>query len=884
MYLQFMAGRGWNALQDEERAHRTGEPIPLLAWSEERQQADEQAYTEINDEVISDLFARMAGSKRFHKIMTLREYFNSRLEEASDGSAAGKYIALQHLKYDEEYAKNDEEYLLHTGMPRDKVQFLVRRMRRCNGHGWQWCLTKGFKEKLQEVVLECRRRGGTMSQRLFSYARRALVCRVGGDGMLIGGDTVGSYKIKRSSLESILNMVARAKRPGERRRRQVEQPLKDLVTALNWEHHVRERHKARRLHLNKRLWLEMVKWQDVEAVLTSPPKLKGFGFQKNEIAVRRQLLASDPEHNFISRYVLRQFDTNYRVHPWADLGFNACEELSRKCARSLVVGRNAMTGICIGADFKDFNACHRLRDMSNDYRLMRLTFERMLYEKGREKAAVDDWMRCCRWLEQAAVNCWMELEDQHGEERVTVGLFSGIQDTNGTNERRHIVEVSRAFEELARCGLMPREKKARVHIELRGDDSIIITSGAVDSALLFTALCASGRLIEGIKQEIWSTQCEYLRNKVTKYGCQGYVNRNIGTLISAPFENANRHDVVGRLEAICQQVATIHRRGASTRNCELLLRVLTEYWGSYKQFPEAGCDLSRIRQLPVEALYGCKTDGRLDCNLLPERQRHLRHKFDPAPRFTNSGAPTRITRDIPARGAADLSSRLVGRVNEVLECQELRNLLAAEIHAQITAGSALPSEMSAAYRDYEARFAEWADTLIPCEEPREAELWFVDANGEWHPDERQEMHSFWLTPEKAWQAYYRDKDRLGPNHGWVMRGSNVYVTFNKTIWLEQLVNGRGNTKQVFGIINPDHYDLEVRTTNGWHHYVLYKGQTLGPIRISNQMNAIDVIGSARLTIQPKGGKVKDLIAWADFIHNQVVTCIRVPEAAQSLMN
>nr|CDJ84309.1 unnamed protein product [Haemonchus contortus] len=201
--------------------------------------------------------------------MTLREYFNSRLEEASDGSAAGKYIALQHLKYDEEYAKNDEEYLLHTGMPRDKVQFL------------------------------------------------------------------------------------------------------------------------------------------------------------------------------------------------------------------------------------DFNACHRLRDMSNDYRLMRLTFERMLYEKGREKAAVDDWMRCCRWLEQAAVNCWMELEDQHGEERVTVGLFSGIQDTNGTNERRHIVEVSRAFEELA--------------------------------------------------------------------------------------------------------------------------------------------------------------------------------------------------------------SRLVGRVNEVLECQELRNLLAAEIHAQITAGSALPSEMSAAYRDYEAR-------------------------------------------------------------------------------------------------------------------------------------------------------------------------------------
>ncbi|VDO45656.1 unnamed protein product [Haemonchus placei] len=390
-------------------------------------------------------------------------------------------------------------------------------------------------------------------------------------------------------------------------------------------------------------------------------------------------------------------------------------------------------------------------------------------------------MRCCRWLELAALNCWMELEDQHGEERVTVGLFSGIQDTNGTIERRHIVEVSRAFKELERCDLMSKEDEARVHIELRGDDSIIVTSGAVNSALLFTALCASGRPMEEIKQEIWSTQCEYLRNKVTKYGCQGYVNRNIGTLISASFENANRHDVVGRLEAICQQVATIHRRGANTRSCELLLKVLTEYWGRYKQFPDLGCDLSRIRQLPVEALYGCKTDGGLDCNLLPGQQKYLRHKFDPAPRFIS--APTRVTRDTPARGAADLSSRLVGRVSEFLECQELHSVLAAEIHAQITAGGALPAEISAAHRDYESRFAKWADALNPCEKSEEPELWFINADGKWCLNSNQQAYSFWLAPEEACLAYYRVKDGLDPGYDWVVHGHNISVTFDKAIWL-----------------------------------------------------------------------------------------------------
>uniref|UniRef100_A0A7I4Y074 M20_dimer domain-containing protein n=1 Tax=Haemonchus contortus TaxID=6289 RepID=A0A7I4Y074_HAECO len=463
--------------------------------------------------------------------------------------------------------------------------------------------------------------------------------------MVIGGSAAENYNLPQAALETILSMAQRPNWPTETRRLHIEQPLRDLVTAINWEKHVRERHKARKLHLNKRLWLELLRWRDVEKMLESEPKLKGFGFQKNEIAVRPQLLAANPEHSFTSRCVLGQFDISYRVHQWAYLGYNACEEVVRRRARSLVIGNNTHVGICVGADFKDFNACHRLRDMANDYSLMERFFTNMWYQKGSETAAVSDWRKCCHWLEEAAQNCWMELEDGRGEERVTVGLFSGIQDTNGTNERRHIVEVARAFRELELYGLLPVGTESHTHIDLRGDDSIIVSPSAANSALLFTALCASGKPMEAVKQEIWSDQCEYLRNKVTAFRCQGYLNRNIGTLISAPFENADRHDVVGRLEAICQQIATIHRRGANTRNCRALQRIMVSYSGRYKRNPEAeACGVNQMWMLPVEVLYGTKADGGLDCNLLSDTQIHLKDKLPPVPRFNK--ASTRITKDI----------------------------------------------------------------------------------------------------------------------------------------------------------------------------------------------------------------------------------------------
>ncbi|XGW22736.1 hypothetical protein V3C99_005171 [Haemonchus contortus] len=201
-------------------------------------------------------------------------------------------------------------------------------------------------------------------------------------------------------------MRRRSNWPAENQRLRIERPLRDLVTAMTWEKHLRERHRERRLHLDKKVWLELLRWKDVEQFLDSEPKLKGYGFQKNEIAVKRQLLAADPEHSFISRYVLKQFDTGNRVQKWADLGYNACEEMGRRCARSTTMIRNTSTGICVGADFKDFNACHRLRDMANDYRLMTENSSNMWYRKGSEPRAVQDWQRCCRWLEKAANNCW----------------------------------------------------------------------------------------------------------------------------------------------------------------------------------------------------------------------------------------------------------------------------------------------------------------------------------------------------------------------------------------------------------------------------------------------------------------------------------------------
>uniref|UniRef100_A0A7I4XY43 Reverse transcriptase n=1 Tax=Haemonchus contortus TaxID=6289 RepID=A0A7I4XY43_HAECO len=428
--------------------------------------------------------------------------------------------------------------------------------------------------------------------------------------------------------------------------------------------------------------------------------------------------------------------------------------------------------------------------------------------------------------------------------------------------------MTRAFKELETCGLTTKEDKEKIHIELRGDDSIVITSGAVDAALLFTAFCASGRPMEEIKQEIWSSECEYLRNKVTQYGCQGYINRNVGTLISAPFENTNKHDVIGRLEALCQQVATIHRRGANTRSCEMLLDLMTEYWGCYKFHSYFGDNITRMRSLPNDMLRGCRTDGGLDCNLLPKRQKTLRYLIGPAPRF--SIIATRVTEDTPARGSADLASQLMAGVSSVLDCSGLRSVLASEIHEQATVGCALPSELAAAHREYEIRFTEWANYVKACEEHPNSELWFIRGDNRWCQNRARSVYVFWLVPETAWLAYYRERNWPDAEEDWIELQECVRVTFQKDKWLTRLIQGGGVGENTFGVVNPSFFSLKIRTIDGWRFYVLYQNEAFGPICISNQMNVLDTVAGALHRIPCKRTGGAGVVEWSDYICDQVI--------------
>lgn len=103
--------------------------------------------------------------------------------------------------------------------------------------------------------------------------------------------------------------------------------------------------------------------------------------------------------------------------------------------------------------------------MAEDLAMMRHIFVPALSRLNSTAAAVADWRAVGEWLSKAATNCWMPLEDRQDEIRVRVGLFSGIQDTNGCNERRHVIEVERAMCQLEEMGLWKRDTRASVHMK-----------------------------------------------------------------------------------------------------------------------------------------------------------------------------------------------------------------------------------------------------------------------------------------------------------------------------------------------------------------------------------------------------------------------------------
>ncbi|KAK5969026.1 hypothetical protein GCK32_004856 [Trichostrongylus colubriformis] len=231
-------------------------------------------------------------------------------------------------------------------------------------------------------------REGNARKEIHSHCVRLLSLPGGKGDMTIGGTEEGCYRVdynRNGLLEELLR-----RKWSRRAMSKAMQELRDLATIVDWSKMVYMRHRSEKLHLNKRFWLELLKWQDIENTLCGEPRLIGYGFQKNEIAVSRQLLAADPEHKFVSRYGLKLLDVCYRAHQWADLGYDATEELTRRTQRCRRVRELSTTGVCVGADFKDFNSCHRLRDMSNDYSLMGRIFHTLWKKLGSTEEVVQD--------------------------------------------------------------------------------------------------------------------------------------------------------------------------------------------------------------------------------------------------------------------------------------------------------------------------------------------------------------------------------------------------------------------------------------------------------------------------------------------------------------
>ncbi|KAK6012368.1 hypothetical protein OSTOST_22486, partial [Ostertagia ostertagi] len=281
-------------------------------------------------------------------------------------------------------------------------------------------------------------------------------------------------------------------------------------------------------------------------------------------------------------------------------------------------------------------------------------------------------------------------------------LEGGVQDTNGTNERRHIVEAMRAFEEWENCGVLQQSDRNRVVIELRGDDSIMIFESAVLSALYFTSFCASGRPMEGVKQEIWSNQCEYLRNKQHEISAPlpGYPHLS---------SNTSKHDVVGRLHALNQQFATLVRRGALLHNTYRLFHVAMEYWSRYKYRRDVGEVAPRMGSLPPNVLYGDQRDGGFGCGLDYRSRQCYGVQQSPPHRFQPK--QTRVSEGMKARGASDLAQSMLSGTQGLAAREETLRLLAAEIHHEVSLTAKLPEEIAAAHRQYELEFKEWVDKL-----------------------------------------------------------------------------------------------------------------------------------------------------------------------------
>ncbi|VDM42607.1 unnamed protein product [Toxocara canis] len=416
--------------------------------------------------------------------------------------------------------------------------------------------------------------------------------------------------------------------------------------------------KPKRVGINKKVWLEGAQFADVERFLAEPAVLRGTGFQKGELAVARQLIAAEPIHTYLSKLFLKNIDTLHRWHPWCDLGYGAEEQVAKRAQLCEVMERATHGGCALGFDFQDFNACHPLTMMSRDNQLIIEIFGGLFRARGELKEAICDWERVGAWLSAAALNSQVKFEDRIEWFKVAVGMFGGIQDTNGTNKRMQVTEVTRAVAELRLCGVtMSAGRWPFLGLMLRGDDSIAVFGSMLHPGMYMAAFCGSGRPLGVSKQEISASGCEYLRCKASSQMVRGYLLRSLGTFLCAPFENADKWDGSGRCASLLEQAQLPLRRGANARALATIVEVTLGHWSRVEVGSEAGLEHIKILRVYLDT---CEASGGLGCVLWPDQLQHTTGRLPALPtmhvqeRNAANRVPARITTDLLWKQAESL--------------------------------------------------------------------------------------------------------------------------------------------------------------------------------------------------------------------------------------
>jgi hypothetical protein len=455
--------------------------------------------------------------------------------------------------------------------------------------------------------------------------------------------------------------------------------------------------KPKLVRMTKKLWYEQLKEKDVSTFLDAPPILRGTGFEKNETGVERFLIASEPLHTYVMKYALANLDKRYKWDPICDLGYSANDEIRRQLQRvRLHAHVSSNCGGALGSDFADFNSRHTLESLSRDYLLIMEVGKLEMVASNCSAEAIQDWCRCCKYISDAMLNSWVRFENEDFYTRVRVGLYSGMFDTNGGNERRQYSESKRACWEAETLGLnLWPGFGAFLRMDLRGDDSISFFRSVWRMAIYLALFSSSGRPMAPIKQESSVTNgCEYLRKKENSCGVRGYLLRSLGSLITNPFENCDRQDLTARLCGLTQQLQTLMRRCGNPMPIEMLRKCLLTWWSVNTVVED---NVVVRNSLPYDVMCAPEVEGGLGCVLWP-LDLVLKHVESKIP-HVRLMAPV-VARNSVSRGSTDLIWNITSKVTAVTVADEEFKKLISRLHESLCVGSITEKERTDCYNLY----------------------------------------------------------------------------------------------------------------------------------------------------------------------------------------